>query len=290
MLQPRIEFANKREASAAVKKAAKFFKADLVGIADYDERWVYTHSFNLFTKVHEPIIFPFEPTSVVVMAVAMDYEAYRTSSSCISSAATGLAYGEMIVIAHRLANFIRELGYHAIPCGNDTAMSVPYAIAAGIGEMSRLGPIVTPEFGPRVRLCKVITDFPLDADRPITFGVQEVCKVCLKCAEACPSKALSFDREPGFEAVSPCNNPGTKKWYIKAENCFKYWSAKIDCSACIAACPYNKKNTWYHKLGLQIAKTPARRLLKSIDDMMGYGKTFDTKTMTDWESSPAPKR
>ena len=40
----------------------------------------------------------------------------------------------------------------------------PLAIMAGLGELSRIGILITPEFGPRVRLCKVFTDLPLQAD------------------------------------------------------------------------------------------------------------------------------
>ena len=180
------KFDGPQNASNVVKQAAGFLGADLVGIADNDERWVYTHSYNPLTDAHEPIVFPFEPKSVIVMAIEMKYESYRTSSSYISSATTGLGYGQMAVTAHRVANFVRALGYHAVPCGNDTALSVPLAIAAGLGEMSRLGLLVTPEYGPRVRLCKVITDLPLQADKPITFGVVEFCKTCMKCAECMP--------------------------------------------------------------------------------------------------------
>jgi len=88
------------------------------------------------------------------------------------------------------------LGYEAIPCVNDTAQSIPFALDAGLGELSRLNKLVTPEFGPAVRLCKVFTDMPMAYDKPIDFGLVEFCKGCKKCAEACPSRALSFDDEP----------------------------------------------------------------------------------------------
>ncbi|MGD0658154.1 MAG: reductive dehalogenase [Syntrophorhabdales bacterium] len=275
-------FDNLKQASAVVKQGARFLGASLVGISDYDERWVYTHSFNPITKVHAPVEFPFTPKSIIVMAIEMNYEAYCTSSSYLSSAATGMGYGQMAVTAHRVANFIRELGYHAVPCGNDTAMSIPLAIQAGLGEISRLGLLVTPEFGPRVRLCKVITDLPLQADKPITFGVMNFCKTCMKCAEVCPANVISKDREPSFKTVSPANNPGVKKWYNKVENCFKYWAVKVDCSACIASCPYNKPNTWTHRVGLRLAQTPAKGMLKWLDGVLGYGKTFDKAAMAHW--------
>lgn len=278
----RAEFDNPLNASQVVKQAARFMGASLVGIADYDERWVYTHSFNPITREHKPVIFPFEPRSVIVMAIEMAYDNYRTSPSFISSAATGHGYGQMAVVTHRMATFIRALGYQAVPCGNDTAMSVPLGLQAGLGEMSRLGLLITPEYGPRVRLCKVFTDLPLQADQPITFGVVEFCKQCMKCAEACPVKAISRDPEPSFRVAGPANNPGVKKWYNRLEPCIKYWAYRVDCSACLASCPYNKPNDWVHQIGLRVAQTPAKGLLRRLDDRMGYGKAFDQKAMLQW--------
>jgi reductive dehalogenase len=273
--------------------------ASLVGIADYDERWVYTHSFNPFTQAHVPIEFPVQPKSVVVIAIEMNYLNYRTNPSFISSAATAKGYGDMAIVAYRVATFIRALGYHAFPCHNDIALSVPLAIQAGLGEMSRLGLVVTPEYGPRVRLCKVFTDMPLEPDRPITFGVVEFCKKCMKCADVCPARAISNDPEPSYKTVGYSNNPGVKKWYNKLEGCLKFWADKVDCAACIAVCPYNKPNNLTHQLGLRIAQTPARGLLRRLDSLLGYGKTFDKKLMRNWwpvnpldqsEASERPRR
>jgi putative sterol carrier protein/NAD-dependent dihydropyrimidine dehydrogenase PreA subunit len=164
-------------------------------------------------------------------------------------------------------------------------LSIPLAIQAGLGEISRLGLLITPEYGPRVRLCKVYTDLPLQPDQPITFGVVEFCKTCLKCADACPARCISRDPEPSFKTVGFSNNPGVKKWYNRLEPCAKYWTYKVDCSACVASCPYNKPNNWIHQIGLRVAQTPVKGILRQVDDLLGYGKTFDQKAMTHWWSS-----
>ena len=36
--------------------------------------------------------------------------------------------------------------------------------------------LITPEFGPRVRIAKIFTDFPLSPDQPILFGVRSFCE------------------------------------------------------------------------------------------------------------------
>jgi epoxyqueuosine reductase QueG len=85
-------------------------------------------------------------------------------------------------IAPSMARFIQELGYHAMPSGNDTALSIPMAVDAGLGELGRNGILITPKYGPRVRLCKVFTDLPLVHDKPVDLGVQAFCEICKKCA------------------------------------------------------------------------------------------------------------
>jgi hypothetical protein len=102
----------------------------------------------------------------------------ETAEGGLSMGDIGLGYSRMAVTSGSLAEFLRALGYIGIPSGNDTALSVPYAIAAGLGEYSRMGLLITPEYGPRVRLAKVFTDAPLVPDRPIRFGVYEFCQKC----------------------------------------------------------------------------------------------------------------
>ena len=97
-----------------------------------------------------------------------------------------------------LAQAIRSLGYVAIPCMNSTAMSVPLAIDAGLGELGRLGYLVTPEWGPHVRIDKVLTNMPLKPDRPINFGVTEYCTECGICAVECPSGAICPDKKRSY--------------------------------------------------------------------------------------------
>jgi epoxyqueuosine reductase len=137
-----------------------------------------------------------------------------------------------------LAEFIRALGYHAIPCMNDTALSVPLAIAAGLGQAGRHGLLITPDYGPCVRLCKVLTNIPLQPDRPIDMGVTEFCRHCLNCAQACPAGAISFEDQTSA-GVCESNNPGVQKWYVHVEKCLRFWQANGSaCANCIAACPF----------------------------------------------------
>jgi reductive dehalogenase len=217
------------------------------------------------------------------MAIEMDQAYMQTSPTGGAAAGTGLGYSKMAFVAGLLAEFIRELGYRAIPCGNDTALSIPIAIEAGLGELGRNGLLITEKFGPRVRLCKVFTDLPLVPDEVHFFGVDDFCRDCLVCAQDCPSQAISHG-EKTTEALNRSNNPGVLKWPINAEQCYKYWIAnRLDCANCIRTCPFNKGEGRLHDLARAFVRnTPrANRLFVWLDGVLGYGRQRDPASI--WE-------
>jgi len=221
------------EMSIYIKRAATLFGASLVGICELHRDWLYAD-----------VDVPEKFENVIVMAVEMDADGIATSPAVPAAVATGVGYSKMAFILAGVGEFIRNLGYEAIQCGNDTALSIPLAIDAGLGELGRNGLLITPQHGPRVRLCKIFTDLPLKFDKPIEFGVKEFCKKCKLCAQHCEVGAISMDDEPSFEVKCRSNNPGVLKWYVNVERCYLYWCENgTDCSTCIKICPYNIAST-----------------------------------------------
>ena len=272
------------ENSRIVKKAARFLGADLVGICNAHPNLIYSHELDLTSMEHRAIELPDGCTNAVVLAVEMDYESARYSPDAISGASTGLGYSMQAVLANLVATFIRGLGYRAIPSGNDTALSIPLAMAAGLGELGRMGLLITEPFGPRVRICKVFTDMPLEYDGYRPFGVTEFCRTCKKCAVSCPSQSIPFG-EPTFEGPSTSNFSGVSKWYIDPEACFLFWVKNwMDCNNCVRVCPFNKPPGLLHdSVRYFIRKMPSlNRLMIWLDDLFGYGKPISTKDF--WET------
>lgn len=257
-----------------VKKAARFFGADLVGVCELDKRWIYSNSYHMQTKEYAPVVIPDEFKYAIVTAVEMDYDALRTSPAYPQGAATGLGYSEEAFTAGLLAQFVRALGYKAIPQGNDTSCSIPLAIDAGLGELSRSGQLITPKFGPRVRISKVFTDLPLVTDKPIEFGVWEFCRKCEKCASNCPGQAILYG-EPTTEVHNISNRQGLLRWPINAEKCLAFWAAQGgSCANCIRVCPFNKPPGWLHssvRWGVKYTRW-LDSLFIWVDDFLGYGK------------------
>lgn len=268
----KIDLGTPAESAAEIKRVAKAFGADLVGITFFDPRWLYQTKFSDGRGQEKPQELPPGLTNVIVTAQAMDYDLIRTVPSALSGAATGLGYSHDAIVVLSLAQYIRNLGYQAVASMNDTALAIPLAIKAGLGEYGRHGLLITKEFGPRVRLGKIFTDLPLAHDQPLRFGVKEFCAECRRCSSACPVKAIPAGA-PSAERHNQSNIQGVRKWSVDGEKCFSYWVAQnSDCSICIRVCPYNKDFArWWHRLGRRLAGTRLRRLLLWLDHRLGYG-------------------
>ncbi len=263
------------DATARIKQVAKFLGADLVGITEYDERWVYTDSVDVSREDREekPNDIPDGLTSVIVLGHEMDHGLVKSYPSALAAAATGREYSREAAIVSSLASFIHGLGYQAVGSSNDTALTIPYAIKAGMGEYGRNQLVITEEFGPRVWFSKVFTDLPLLYDKPKRFGVHEFCSICNKCADACPPKALPKG-PPEEGGPNRSSIQGVKKWTSNAEKCFGYWTKmRADCAICMRVCPYNKDfRKWSARQFRRLMGTGLRRLMLKLDDGLGFGK------------------
>ncbi|MHC1601004.1 MAG: reductive dehalogenase, partial [Candidatus Nezhaarchaeales archaeon] len=226
----RMEINDPNVLTLYVKKAAKIFGASLIGICKVNRDWVYADA-----------DLPEDYEYAIVMAIEMNPEVVETSPSAFAASATGIGYSKLTHLAVTMSRFIYNLGFKAIPSINDLALNIPLAIDAGLGELGRNGLLITPRYGPRIQLCKVFTNMPLIADKPIEFGVREFCKKCKLCAKHCEANAISMDDEPSFEIACKSNNPGALKWYVNAEKCYLFWCENAaSCVTCIKVCPYSK--------------------------------------------------
>ena len=249
-----------------IKALARLFGADLVGITDIDERWHYTHRPDTRTMTPVENELPEGLRHVIVMGHAMDFDLVETYPSALAGAATGREYSHEAAICIQLATYIRNLGFRAVASMNDTALVIPYAIKAGLGEYGRNQMVLTPEFGPRVRFSKVFTDMPLATDAPRQWGMARYCQDCTKCARACPPKALPFGA-PELRTGDPSAIAGGRKWTADCGKCFGYWAKlRSDCAICMRVCPFNRRGAgWQNRLWRGLALGRGRRLARWWD-------------------------
>ena len=268
--------------SAEIKRIARFFGADLCGITDLDDRWLYKSRVDTRDLSAAPNDLPDGLTSVIVLGHEMDEALVATYPSALAGAATGREYSHEAAIVLQLAAYIRNLGYEAVASMNDTGLVIPYAVKAGLGEYARNQLVITPEFGPRLRFSKIFTNMPMTHDAAKPLGVRAFCDICTKCADACPVKALPYGPPTtGGENVSALK--GVRKWTSDAEKCFGFWAkTSTDCAICMRVCPFNRDfRVWHHRLWLKLALSPFRRLALWLDRKRG-GRSKPSK----WWDSP----
>jgi len=269
--------------SRDIKKIARLFGADDVGICEYDERWVYSQKYNRIEQGGRPVDIDSSMTHVIVILTAMDTELTDRVPSALAATATGMGYTHDAVTLMSLAQYIRNLGYQAHASMNDTALSIPLAVQAGLGEYGRHGLLINEKFGPRVRIGKIFTDIPLVPDQPRQFGVKAFCDICNACAAACPPKAITFN-EPKRDAPNRSSFDTIRKWTTDAEKCFKFWTTQnTECSICIRVCPYNRTFTRRRdRLWRWLAGGSLRRLALKLD---GWTRDRSRRKSSSWWDS-----
>jgi hypothetical protein len=176
------------EITKSIKKAVLEMGAGDVGVASLNQNYVYSHIGRGPGEWGSEIVNNHK--YAIAFTLEMDYEHVEGAPGLSITEESATRYLQGAIISVEIARYIRGLGYPArahIAGSNYQIMLPPIAYDAGLGELGRLGYIISPRLGSRVRLGAVTTDLPLIPDKPIDFGVQDFCEKCLKCAVNCPS-------------------------------------------------------------------------------------------------------
>lgn len=261
---------------AGVKALARELGAADVGIARLDPAYVYSH----VGRGPEPWGAPIEndhPWAICFVA-EMDSRAVAAAPSLPITVETAKCYLDLARVSITLAQRIRAWGYRArahISGSNYQVLAVALAHDAGLGELGRCGYLITRRFGPRARLGIVTTDLPLVADRPVSLGVQDFCRRCLKCAENCPAGAIPRGERRWVR--------GVEKWPLEVENCVTYWRwLGTDCGLCMKVCPFAHPRGLIHDLvRIGIRHSPFARAVSLWADDFVYGRKIAYERIMD---------
>ena len=244
------------------------------GISELKEEHLYSHigrGKDFGKEVHK------EHRYVIAFTVEMSKTMMDAAPYGPTVMESAWQYLRAATIAVQLAEYIRELGYRARAHidGNYRVVCPLVARDAGLGEIGRMGLLMTPELGPRVRIGVVTTDIPLiPVKREYDFSVIDFCEMCKKCAVVCPSSAIS--QKPRREIN------GVLRWQINQEACFTYWCRiGTDCGRCVAVCPY--PDSFLHNMvrkGIRYSRNFARFALW-MDDFF-YGRKPKPKPTPEW--------
>ena len=254
------------EITRRLKGFSRYLGASLVGTTRLNPNYIYSHVARDADHWGEPIALNHK--YALVFAVEMSHKMVRHAPWSEVITESAFQYLEAARIATAVSRYIQLLGYDARAHidQNYRVMCVPIAVDAGLGELGRLGLLITPEFGPRVRLSVVTTELRLLQDQPVHFGVQDFCEICKKCAVNCPSRSIDFGEKKVYR--------GVEKWQSRMENCFRFWRQQgSDCSICLKVCPYSHPDSLLHNLVRgAVRKNPLARRLALWGDDLFYGR------------------
>jgi len=197
--------------------------ADEIGFAAVPQKWVFR---NLATRY----------TQAIVLVMEMDKARMELAPNPDTAVMVHETYNQLGQVANQIADWLRDHGYAAHaghPLGG-FALYPPMAQAAGLGWRGISGLLITPQFGPRVRLAAVFTEIE---DLPVYEGnehawVLDFCHSCRRCVRDCPPDAFYEDpimHENGLVTV------------LDNGKCFPYFAKNHGCSICIKVCPFNQQ-------------------------------------------------
>ena len=181
--------------------------------------------------------------NAIILAMEMSKEKIDKAASQETMNMVFATYDDLGKAANRIAEFLREHGYaaHADHPLGGLVLFPPLAQKAGIGWVGKHGLLITPEFGPRVRLAAVYTsieNLPF-VDSNDHGWIDEYCRTCGLCIKQCPPQAILE------EAVTHDTGRVTN---VKQQDCFEYFAQYYGCSICIKACPFSEAGDTYERL------------------------------------------
>ena len=259
--------------SRHIKRLGYFLKADIMGICQLPPSAVYSYDIK-----GNSIDITYRYAIVIVMS--KEYQTVRASKGYdwIGDPVSFQAYQRGALAAQTIANYIRRLGYPASAQHQARGMRKyqvvlpPLLLWAGIGEVSRTGIILNPFLGLNFKAAAVLTDMPLEPDKPIDFGLQDFCQRCRICADMCPSKAISTGDKVIYN--------GYETWKVNEQRCASFSILNKNgtiCNRCVKVCPWSNPPVWYHNwVRWSVQRSGlARRLAIKSSRLLSPGKAHE---------------
>lgn len=202
--------------------------ASTIGYCKVPQEWVFR---NLAIRY----------TNAIVLTLEMDKARMDVAPNQDTAVMVHETYNQLGQVANKIAEWLRAHGFAAHaghPLGG-LALYPPMAQSAGLGWRGMSGLLITPEFGPRVRLAAVFTEienFPVHKDDEHKW-ILDFCQTCKRCLRECPANAF-YDE--------PINQNNGLVTVLDNARCFPYFARNHGCSVCIKVCPFNQQE--YNKI------------------------------------------
>lgn len=271
--------ANQQELTSYIKRWVSYLGAHSAGITELKD-------YHLYTKRGrgENIGKPVDLTHKYAFAFTVEMDARNIQAAPASSIIfeSSQQYLKSAAIALQIATFLKNIGYDSrAHFDGDYELICPLvARDAGLGEIGRMGLLMTPKLGPRVRIAVITTNAPLITNEHFYDPTMiEFCKLCKKCAECCPGKAIPTD---GMKEIK-----GAIRWQINSESCYQYWcKTGTNCGRCISVCPFSHPNNILHNTIRHLIRRSmvVARFAFIADDLL-YGRKPKPRKIPTWMSA-----
>ncbi|GHU76564.1 4Fe-4S ferredoxin [Clostridia bacterium] len=229
-----------------VIEKAKDLGMTLVGFANV-ERWEDSDVSYVPREFFPHSIWDWSRT-VIVMAVPMPLPILETTPSVMYSELYATSNRLLDETAYRIGLFLNNLGRRAFyfprDCYGDLSVLVKKPEAAfshvvagkyaGLGTIGFNHALITPEYGPRLRLVSVITDAEIE---PSPLYDKELCVGCGVCGKKCPKQAFT-KREHGIIADMDKVKCAEHHVTLKGE-------MRAPCGICTLVCPVGEDRKMY---------------------------------------------
>ena len=258
-----------------IKAAGYFLKADIMGACKVPASAYYSHD-----KGGNPIDIRYENAIIIVMRKESNAAHASTGRDWMGDPISFQAYQHLGMVTETIANYIRRLGWDASPqygpsfVNKYSVLLPPLLLAAGIGEVSRVGIILNPYLGLGYKAAAVLTDMPIIPDKPIDFDLQNFCQNCKICAKNCPSHAISTGDKVIYN--------GYETWKLNTKRCASFNFTNKNgtmCNRCVKSCPWTNPPTWPHNLvrRMVISSRLAQRIAIRAAHLLDPGKDIPNK-------------
>jgi ferredoxin len=179
--------------------------ADEIGFASVPHEWVFQDTAIGYNQA-------------IVLVMEMSKARMEKAPNPDTAVMVHETYNQLGQVANKIADWLRERGFAAHaghPLGG-MVLYPPMAQAAGLGWRGLNGLLITPRFGPRVRLATVFTEIE---NLPVYNGnehawVLDFCESCRRCIRDCPPDAF-------YEA--PIHHDNGLVTVLDNKKCFPYF-------------------------------------------------------------------
>jgi ferredoxin len=219
-----------------LRQAAEQLGLSAVGFAPYDPKYTFAEALHPTKGADTPLLLgrdgPPDQGSVVVCLLEQDWEKTQQIPSGKSEREVMRTYEGVVERAAGLARLLQRKGFRADVAGpGGPAVSIHYAVEAGLGQLGLNGQLLTPQAGSRCRITLITTNATLAHDKPVDYGMQAICDECRLCVRRCPPGAIPNKRS---------YHRGVLKAKIKPERCFPILIQAHGCGICQKVCPIQR--------------------------------------------------